>query len=323
MTSTILVTGGTGFIGSVIVRQLAEAGQKVRSGTRRTGQSVQSGAISVACDLDKPADLRLATEGVAAVVHCAYGDEAAMAHQCANLLAAMTENHVSRLVYFSSIAVYGESQHPSLDAPIDPRELQGTYATGKAASELLIRAWADQHPGRHAIILRPGIVYGKGSPFWIDKLAERIRLGIWGDFGALAEGPAPLVHVDDVAAVTVAAVNLLEKSDIALAPVQTFDVIGPETPRWNTYFHALAKAISVPPLKNVSRARLKWWQLVAVPAKIWRRSGLQGNVRAALAPAPGEMAIFSRYAHYDRTALEETLRLSPQVGLQEGLKRSF
>lgn len=323
MTSTILVTGSTGFIGSAIVRHLAEAGHKIRSGTRRPDQASVPGTTLVACDLDRPSDLRAATNGVTVVVHCAYGDEAAMAHQCANLLAAMTEKDVTRLVYFSSIAVYGDTETPSLDATIDPQGLRGAYATGKAECETQIRAWVNKHRGRRAIILRPGVVYGKKSPFWIDKLSERIRAGIWGDFGIHGAGPAPLVHVDDVAAVTVAAVKAIDAPVSPFAPLEVFDVIGPETPSWNSYFHALAQSISAPPLPNIGDAQLRWWQIMAIPAKIWRRTGLPGGTRAALAPTPGEMAIFARQAHYNRHALEEKLGAGTQIGLEDGLKRSF
>lgn len=323
MTSTILVTGGTGFIGSVIARQLADAGHLVRSGTRRPGQPSPSGITQIACDLDNPANLTAATDGVTTVVHCAYGDEAAMARQCANLLAAMADSQVSSMVYFSSIAVYGDTESPSLEAPIDIRNLTGTYARGKAACEALVHAWVAEQPSRRAIILRPGAVYGKGSPFWIDKLVERIRTGTWGDFGALGSGPAPLVHVDDVGAVTLTAVETLDHSATPRAAVEVFDLIGPETPSWNDYFHALAKVIAAPSLTKVNKAKVRRWQLMSIPAKIWRRAGLPGGRRAALAPTAGELSIFSRHARYDRETLETKLGTAAQISLEEGLRRSI
>src|SRR5690606_23278954 len=126
-------------------------------------------------------------------------DEAAMTRQCAALLDAMSAAGVERLVYFSSIAVYGDATAPRIDDPINVNGLSGAYARGKAECEQLVRVWAEVDPARRAIILRPGIIYGACSPFWTEKLSQRIRAGVWGDFGPAGEGIAPLVHVDDVA----------------------------------------------------------------------------------------------------------------------------
>jgi len=318
MMETVLVTGGTGFIGRAVTKTLADAGYDVRVGVRRSGSS--GTGSTVPCDLDKPEEVALAVRDTSAVVHCAYGDEAAMPRQCAALLAAMANAGVNRLVYFSSIAVYGDVLEPKVDDPIDAGQLVGTYASAKARCEQLVREWAEGNAERHAIILRPGIVYGTGSPFWIEKLSQRIKAGVWGDFGPLADGLAPLVHVDDVAGAATAAVQRLAET---AEPLQAVDLIGPETPTWNEYARRVAVSIGTAPLRRVGPAQLGWWRLCALPAKVFRRLGLPGFERAALAPTGGELLIMSRRAVYDWKRAKAVLGNAPSIGLDEGLRRTF
>ncbi|BCP51456.1 hypothetical protein K32_00730 [Kaistia sp. 32K] len=320
---TVLVTGAAGFIGSVAARDLAAVGFAVRAGIRRTQPAtLPPGAVAVPCDLANPAATRAAVAGAQVVVHAAYGDERAMVSECRNLLAAMSAARVPSLIYLSSIAVYGE-RTGIVDETMGAAGSPGAYGDGKIACEAFVRAWAQDPaaPERRVLILRPGIVYGTGSVFWTDKLAERIRAGAWGDFGPAASGPAALVHVDDVAAMVAMAARW-----IALAPhewpaVTTLNVVGPETPSWNVYFSALAERLGARPLRRLGGLRLGFRQSLAVPAKICRRLRLPLFRRAALAPTPPEMAIFGRDVTYS-TGAAKGRGLAPRIGLRDGLART-
>ena len=307
MRRTILVTGSGGFIGSAIAAMLRTADYDVRAGLRRIGAGAVPG--EVACDLDRPAELAAAVAGVDTVVHCAYGEEHAMPTQCAALLQAMDDAGVRRIVYFSSIAVHGDGNGPI-----------GAYASAKAECEALVRGWENKGEGRRAVILRPGIVYGARSRFWIHKFSERIRAGVWGDFGPSAAGPALLVHVDDMAAVVIAAVARLSEAG---PPIPELDVVGPETPAWNAYFHALAGRLSEQPLAAIGPVRLVCLSSLGLFARIWRRLGLPGWGRVALAPTWGELSMFARTVPFDAAKLPEKLGVTPKIGLKEGLDRSF
>lgn len=317
MSDCVLVTGAAGFIGAAIVDTLRGADHDVRAG----GRHPSAAAGAVACDLDDPRQVAAAMAGVACVVHCAYGEESAMPRQCATLLRAMSAAGVRGLVHFSSIAVYGNEAEPR-GAALPPDGLEGTYARAKAECEGLVRAWAGEEAGRRAVILRPGIVYGAGSRFWVDKMAARIRANIWGNFGPRADAPAPLVHVDDVARAAAAAADLTIRAGAMSRPVEALDLIGPETPSWNAYFEALAAAIGESPLPRIGPARLAWRRLLAVSAKVWRKTGLPGGGRAALAPTGGELRLFARHAVYDKARTAQLLGFSPEIGLAEGLSRS-
>jgi nucleoside-diphosphate-sugar epimerase len=319
---TVLVTGAAGFIGQVATRDLAGAGFPVRAGMRRTAVALPEGAVAIRCDLANAAATRAAVAGTSAVVHAAYGDSATMVAECRTLLAAMSAAKVNCLVYFSSIAVYGD-RTGTIDEDVATPGPAGAYGDAKIACEAFVRAWARDPaaPGRRVLILRPGIVYGTGSTFWVDKLAERIRARAWGDFGQSGAGPAALVHVDDIGWLVANAVRWLTLAPSEWQQVTVFNVVGPETPRWNDYFAALAARIGAPPLKPLRGLRLSLRQGLAVPAKVARKLRLPLFRRAALAPTRPEMAIFGRDVRYDTAAIEAR-GLAPQIGVAEGLSRT-
>jgi len=319
-TSRILVTGGRGFIGAALVAALVKEGFGTLAGVRRV-----SNANEIVCDLDDVAQTRAALDGSRLVVHTAYGDVGAMERQCANLLAAMDEARANSIVYFSSIAVYGAREGDVVETDGSIGALDA-YARGKIACEKLVRAWAEDaaYPERRAIILRPGIVYGAGSRYWIDRLSQRIRAGVWGEFGANGAGVAALVHVDDVVGcVSRAAARLLANERDALPRCVTLNLVGPETPSWNIYFTALAAALGAPALPALDASTIARRAPLALAAKVWRRVGLPGFEKQALIPTGGELALFARKANYDTRAARELLGYAPGVSMAEGLARSL
>ncbi|WP_433473954.1 SDR family oxidoreductase [Spirillospora sp. CA-142024] len=101
MTSTILVTGGTGTLGSHAVPLLRAAGQDVRVLSRRTREPAD-GIEYVTGDLLKDEGIEAAVDGVDVVLHLAggkKGDEAA----ARNLMRAASEADVKHLVLISVI----------------------------------------------------------------------------------------------------------------------------------------------------------------------------------------------------------------------------
>jgi nucleoside-diphosphate-sugar epimerase len=320
MSHKVLVTGARGFIGAAIVAALGRSGFSAISGLRNSAPPP-----AVACDLDNAAQVRDVLSGVGLVVHTAYGDVAAMPRQCATLLKAMTGSDANSLVYFSSIAVYGAREGRVVESDEAVGALDA-YASGKIACERQVRAWAEDpaHPDRRAIILRPGIVYGQGSRYWIDRLAQRIGAGVWGDFGVAGNGVAALIHIDDLAdLVTRATRRLSEDARTALPRVVTLNAVGAETPSWNAYFAALASALGAPALPSLDAATLARRAPLALAAKVWRRVGLPGFEKQALVPAAGELALFARKAHYDTGAARTMLGFSPSVSMRDGLERSL
>lgn len=311
----ILVTGATGFIGRVVCRALATTGYRVRAGCRQPALPTELSANGVitaqVLDLDRPEGLPAALAGVDAIVHAAYGRVEAMPAQLDGLLRAAERAGVGRIVHFSSIAVYGNATG-RVDETRSPERPIGAYGRAKIRCEERLRAWAQ--PGRCAIALRPGIVYGPGSPFWNEKIERRIRAGIWGTFGRQGEGTAALVHVEDVARSVVAAL-----SASPARPWLAVNITGPDSPTWNAYFTAMAETLGVT-LREITPAMLKGHAAGGLLARTWRRTHLPGLKRWALAALPGELALFARRANYPNDLARHMLDWSPTADFRVELK---
>ena len=263
----------------------------------------------VALDLDHPSEISAALKNVDVVVHCAFGEERTMASQCQSLLDAMTEASVTKIVFFSSIAVHGEGHGPI-----------GFYAEQKARCEHLVAKWCERHTENRALILRPGIVYGAGSHLWIEKLSQRIKAGVWGDFGVAGEGPATLIHIDDLAKVTASSVEYLSNGGEALVAM---DVVGPEVPSWNEYFNALAGRITDKPLRNVGAVGRTLLPVIGFAAKVLKRLKIPLLRKFALAPTKGELEMFARNIPYDPSVVRKILSYEPSIGMTTGLTLSL
>ena len=164
----LLVVGGAGFIGSTSVEHFVEAGHEVvvydnlSSGHRA---AVPEGARLVMGDIHDRARLgEILSDGVDAVLHCAarslVGESMAdpgLYYRVnvaggVELLEAMKETGVTRLVYSSSAAVYGEPRRVPI-AEADRTEPINPYGATKLAFEGAMRWFCAAHDFR-AISLR-------------------------------------------------------------------------------------------------------------------------------------------------------------------------
>lgn len=130
MTSTILVTGGTGTLGRLVVPLLREAGATVRVLSRHAHDAAD-GVEYVAGDLDTGEGVEAAVNGVATIVHCAgtaKGDE----DKTSTLVRAASAAGVRHLVY---ISVVGADRVPVVSG-VD-RAMFGYFAS-KLASERIV-----------------------------------------------------------------------------------------------------------------------------------------------------------------------------------------
>jgi predicted dehydrogenase/nucleoside-diphosphate-sugar epimerase len=208
---TVLVLGGTGFIGQELIRQLLAAGYGVRAMVRGSGLALRTLASDrleiVAGDVRNKADLEKAISGVEFVYHLARAQEKTWEEYVKNeieptrlvgeiCLAA----NVKRLIYTGTIDSYYAGAKAGIiteTTPLD-RDIgrRNYYARAKAASEAIL---TEMHQKQRLplVIFRPGIVIGQhGNPFhWgVGRFSENI-CEVWGD----GNNTLPFVLVEDVA----------------------------------------------------------------------------------------------------------------------------
>jgi len=166
----ILVTGGTGFIGSHLVERLMAQGRAVRCLVRPTSMGKVSWSIDVAKaielvpgDLDTGAGLPEALRGIRTVIHLAGVTKARVPadYDRGNALATAqivrAAGEVGRFVHVSSLAAAGPSPADgALTEEDEPRPVS-LYGRSKLAGERIVR----QSPiaGR-SVVVRPPVVYG-------------------------------------------------------------------------------------------------------------------------------------------------------------------
>ncbi|MFC8246691.1 NAD-dependent epimerase/dehydratase family protein [Streptomyces chartreusis] len=205
---TVLVVGGTGFIGSAVSREMIRAvvSQRgtptLRVMSRTTFQrSETAGVRHVTGDLSDPRSLRGVCSGVDSVVHAAsyVGRDP---QRCTDvnvkgtraLLAEANRSGVRRFVYVSTASVYGAGPHRGLDE----RQLEPDPASPASAS----RFHAEQEVrAAGGIVLRPHLVYGAGDRWFVPTVVRLLHLlPAW----PIDEARSSLVAVEDLARVAAA-----------------------------------------------------------------------------------------------------------------------
>jgi nucleoside-diphosphate-sugar epimerase len=164
----VLVTGGTGMLGKAVAAELRKLGWPTRVLARRMPPASKRipGLEYVAADLGE-AVASAVLGGVATVVHCAAetagGREAHARNSVGatrNLITAMAEAGVKRLIHISSVAVLEGSRKTG--GPVDEKtplihdsESRGPYVWGKAESEEMARDLCGRF-GIELRVIRPG-----------------------------------------------------------------------------------------------------------------------------------------------------------------------
>lgn len=208
----IAVTGATGHIGNVLVRQLCALGETVRAVVPPFESPAILDGLAVDIfrgDVTEPADMLRAYTGVDTVFHLAgiiAIDESQREQMdrvniggTANILDACRACHVRRLVYVSSIhAFIDPPQSVEIDenTAIDPEEVLGAYAVTKAKAARRVLAAASN--GMDIVTVHPTGVIGPYDSL-ISHTGQMIRDYLAGRYlRCFFQGAYDFVDVRDV-----------------------------------------------------------------------------------------------------------------------------
>jgi len=242
MSKVIAVTGGSGYVGSRVVKVLLEKGYEVISIDSVSPQdrpgNPKSNTTFRKCNLKVPEEAMIAFKGVDVVLHLAadIGSLSYMENHQADIITnnsqidasvypALVKNSVSHILYSSSSMVY---QHPPR-YPYTEKDISNinppsnVYGFSKLSGEYFCRAFQSQY-GLNYTILRYHNIYGPGEdskgatpgdihviPALLEKvlIMKQYPIEIIGD----PASTRPFTYVDDAVDVTATLVEAAVKGE--------------------------------------------------------------------------------------------------------------
>jgi UDP-glucose 4-epimerase len=304
---TILVTGGSGFIGRNLCAALAAGGRRVRKAVRAAG-SGDADAIAVG-DLGPGTEWGPALEGVSHVVHLAARTH--VLHETSpdplaeyrrvnvagteRLGRAAAAQGVRRLLFVSSVKVNGErtDEHPYTEA--DAPRPEEAYGVSKwEAEQALTRIAAET--GLEVVVLRPPLVYGPGIKGNFLRLMNFVARGVPLPLGAIANRRS-LLYAGNLADAIVKALVAREAASRTYLLSDGEDISTPELVR------LLAHSLGVKT------------RLVPVPPAVLGLAAALAGKRAELARLAGSLQV-------DSTRIRRELGWRPPFTLVQGLEQT-
>ncbi len=210
----VFLTGGTGFIGGNVAAKLRERGDEVVALVRSPDKAAKlrdAGCELVEGDLASSAAIRRGLEGADACIHAAAIYKVGIPKKerqpmfdsnvtgTENVLDAAVDAGVSRIVYVSTIAVFGNTNEQVVDESYQRDENEGflsCYDETKFRSHQIAKDRIAK--GAPIVVVQPGGVYGPGDHSELGNFIDQVRTG------KLRAKVFPrmgfnLVYVDDVA----------------------------------------------------------------------------------------------------------------------------
>lgn len=211
----ILVTGGTGFLGSHLLRKLVKTGVPVRALYRREiPEEVKDIADRISWvkgDVLDVCALEEAMEGIEKVYHCAgmvsFRPEAreqvmkVNVEGTANVVNLALDAGVKKLVHVSSVAALGRAKTGKMideESEWQDSKHNSLYAVSKYQAEMEV--WRGIAEGLPAAIVNPSIILG---PDYFEDGSGLLIKNAWREFPYYTEGVTGFTDVDDVAEIMI------------------------------------------------------------------------------------------------------------------------
>lgn len=215
----VLITGGTGFTGTYLVKKLCESGAVVRVLARQASHRTQFEGLPVEWHIGEVYDQQVverAMAGVNYVFHVAAAyREAKISDEIyskvhvksTQLLAneAIEQKDFKRFIHTSTVGVHGHIEHPPADE--DYRFAPGDeYQNTKVEAEVWIREFAKAND-MPLTVVRPAAIYGPGDRRLL-KVFKLAKLPICPVLGLRSKGLYHLIHVEDLVSFMIAVATL-------------------------------------------------------------------------------------------------------------------
>jgi nucleoside-diphosphate-sugar epimerase len=240
----VLVTGATGSIGSVLVKRLSETGQSIRVVVRDPDRAANLQRLPnveiVPGDLSRPDSLRNCAEGCSQVYHCAAklaspdweGSRVTNVSGTQAIIAEAARAGVERLIYASTIGVYGLSKAENITEETPWSKYNEPYFTTKQEAERVVWQAVDKIP---LTIARLGDVMGPGQHVWTVDPIQKIKRGLFSRPLDSESGFLNPIYIDNLVDA------LLLMGVHPAAPGQIFNVVDGAPIRTGDYFRRLAQ----------------------------------------------------------------------------------
>ncbi len=224
----VLVTGGSGFLGKNIVRELLEndspvAVSEIRVFDIQPYNGIQDDKIKFFHgDVRNPGDLEIACKGIDLVIHSAaiidWGTQPESVVidintlGTENVINACLKNGVKYLVYTSSLdAVFTGKPLVDIDESQPyPKNPVTSYCKSKIRAEKLVKN--AQSENLKTCILRPSDIYGEEDPYHIGSLINMAKSGFYVRLGN-GKSKCQHVYVGNMAYAHILAANALIKNN--------------------------------------------------------------------------------------------------------------
>ncbi len=318
----VLVTGGTGYFGTVLVRALRARGARVRVLARPTADTKQIEALGVEIvrgDIAAPTTLAAAVAGQPLVIHAAgkvtdWGPRREFfrvnAQGTANVVAACRAAGVQRLVHLGSLTVLGLPREGRLVDESTPPDAtpRDAYTGSKFSAERVVRA-AHGEGGLETVVVRCGVIWGPGETTILPRIVKLLRRGhmVYPGGGGNLLG---MTYVDNLAeGVILAAITPAAAGGL-------YHITDGEDVTCREVLDGIAGALGVPP----PRRAVSFPVVYAVAALL---EGLARGVRSVNPPP------ITRYGarlvacdcRYDIGKARRDLGYRPRVSFAEGVAR--